>query len=121
MSYAACYCDYDPATVYRVSLHKARKPHVCIECLAPIYVTEEYEYTFGIWEGDAQTYHTCMLCRELRQWATISVPCFCWYYEMLHENVRDMVDEVKRDVRGFVFEWGRRMVKINRQRKARAA
>lgn len=45
MSYNSCYCDYDPATVHRVSLHKTRKPRICIECHAPIYVGEEYEYT----------------------------------------------------------------------------
>jgi hypothetical protein len=35
----------------------------------------------------------------------------------LHENIRDMVTEVRSDVpRGFVFEWGRRMIAIQRRR-----
>ena len=124
MSCDACYCDYDPATVptvHRVSLQKARKPHVCIECGAIIRAGDEYEYMFGIWDGYKSTGHTCLLCRELREWAIISVPCFCWYYGDLHQDVWDMVDEVKHDVRGFVFEWGRRMIRIRRQKKERLA
>ncbi|WP_371422895.1 hypothetical protein, partial [Tardiphaga sp.] len=46
-----------------------------------------------------------------------SVPCFCWIYGDLHENVRDLVGEVRHDVpKGFVLEWGRRMIKIQRRR-----
>lgn len=117
MTYDACSCDFDQPEFCGTRTVKARKAHRCYECRGPIEAGEEYEYTFGKWEGDIGTFKTCMLCAELRQWARISVPCFCWYYGDLHENVRDLVSEVRPDVpAGFVFEWGRRMIKIERRR-----
>lgn len=117
MTYDACSCDYDPPEFCHNEVRKARKPHKCYECRVTIEPGERYEHTRGKWEGDISTFDTCALCLELRQWAKISVPCFCWYYGDLHENIRDMVTEVRSDVpQGFVFEWGRRMIKIERRR-----
>lgn len=117
MSYD-CYCDYDPPQWITIrDVKAARKPHKCIECRAAILVGDSYEYVSGKWDYDQQDFHICKLCVELRQWATISVPCFCWGYGDLHENVREMVSEVRRDVpQGFVFEWGRRTVQIERRK-----
>lgn len=112
-----CYCDGDPAEFYHAEMRKARKPHKCYECRCEIPVGETYEHVRGKWEGDVSTFKTCALCFELRQWALISVPCFCWNFGDLHENVRDMVDGVRRDTPlGFVFEWGRRIIKIQRRK-----
>lgn len=119
MTYDACYCDYDPPAFCNVEPRKARKAHKCYECRGPIEAGERYEYTRGKWEGDIYTFKVCALCLELRAWATISVPCFCWAYGDLHENIREMVEEVRSDVpAGFVFEWGRRIIKIERKRYA---
>lgn len=116
MTYDACACDYDPPEFFISENRKARKPHVCWECRAQIAPGETYEHARGKWEGDVSTFKTCALCLELRRWAKISVPCFCFYFGDLHENVRDMVAEVRADVpKGFVFEWGRRMIKIERR------
>jgi hypothetical protein len=121
MSYD-CYCDYDAPEWHNSHIVKAaRKPHKCYECRAPILVGESYEYTAGKWDGDVNFFHICTRCVELREWARISVPCFCWAYGNLHDDVREMVSEVRRDVPGFVFEWGRRMVKIKRERKRRTS
>lgn len=115
--YDACSCDYDPPDFCSVVTRKARKRHVCDECRAIIQPRDTYEYVFGSWEGSLGEFKICALCLELRQWAKISVPCFCWCYGDMHENIRDMVDEVRHDVpRGFVFEWGRRIIKIERKR-----
>jgi hypothetical protein len=96
---------------------KARKQHNCYECRGAINPGESYERAAGKWDGDFCEFKTCSRCAELRQWAQISVPCFCWTYGELHENIRDMVTEVRPDVpRGFVFEWGRRMIKIERHK-----
>lgn len=112
-----CYCDGDPPEFMVTETRRARKPHQCHECRGTITPGESYEHVRGKWEGDVYTFKTCALCLELRQWATISVPCFCFSYGDLHENVRDMVDGVKGDApRGFVFEWGRRMIAIQRKR-----
>jgi hypothetical protein len=120
MTYDACYCDYDPPAFCNVEKRKARKEHQCYECRAVIPAGDTYEHTRGKWEGDISVFKVCALCLELRQWAKISVPCFCWYYGDLHENIRDMVSEVRNDVpQGFVFEWGRRMIVIERKKTGR--
>lgn len=115
--YDACSCDGDPPEFIHIEQRKARKPHKCDECRATFVSGESYEHVRGKWEGYIYTFKICALCLELRQWALISVPCFCYDYQSLHENVRDMVSEVRRDVPlGFVFEWGRRVIKIHRRR-----
>lgn len=108
-----CYCDDgDPPTWVSIrDVKHARKPHKCTECRGTIEVGEPYEYVSGLWD-DHCTFHTCKLCVELREWATISVPCFCWSYSGLHEAVRDMVQEVAPKVPGFFMEYGRRMIRI---------
>lgn len=119
MTYDSCSCDYDPPEFIVIETRKARKSHRCYECRADIPPRETYEHVRGKWEGEIYTFRTCALCLELRQWAKISVPCFCWAYGDLHDNIRDMVSEVRPDVpRGFVFEWGRRLIKIERRRFA---
>lgn len=116
MSYD-CYCDYEPPewmTQYVVKA--ARKPHKCYECGAPIFKGESYEYTAGKWDGYLDTHHICLRCVELRQWATISVPCFCWGFGNLHEDVHEMVRAVVHETPpGFFMEFGRRIVKIRRE------
>jgi hypothetical protein len=119
MSYDACDCDYDAPEFCDITTVKARKPHRCYECRGSIKPGESYERTAGKWDGDFCSFKTCALCRELRRWAVISVPCFCWTYGELHENVRDMVSEVRSDApSGFIFEWGRRMIRIERNKYA---
>lgn len=117
MTYDACSCDYDMPEFCDVMTRKARKVHKCYECRGTINPGDSYERTAGKWDGEFTEFKTCELCAELRQWARISVPCFCWTYGDLHEHVRSMVEEVRSDVpAGFVFEWGRRMIKIERRR-----
>lgn len=114
-----CYCDGDSPTWCTIrDVKRARKPHKCDECSAPMPLGSPYEYTSGLWDGMVMDFHICPLCVELRQWATISVPCFCWTYGDLHENVRDMVREVAPTLPGFFMEFGRRMVKIRQVREA---
>lgn len=117
MTYDSCSCDYEPPEFVVVETRKARKQHHCYECGCDVPPGETYEHVRGKWEGDISTFRTCALCLELRRWAVISVPCFCWAYGSVMENVRDMVSEVRPDVpAGFVFEWGRRVIKIQRRR-----
>lgn len=117
MTYDACSCDFDGPSVCHVKTVKARKEYRCEECRATIAIGERYENTWGVWEGEGNTFRTCLLCAELRQWARISVPCFCWMYGELHDNVRDLVHEARGDCpQGWVMEWGRRMVAIERKK-----
>ena len=117
MSY--CWCDGELPEFCRVTqVKRARKRHKCWECGAYIQPGSPYEYVCGKWDGLLDRFRICPLCKELREWATISVPCFCWAYGSLHDDVWDMVDETRHDVPGFYFEYGRRMIRIKRARKA---
>lgn len=120
MSYD-CYCDYDPPEwMSQRDVKAARKSHKCYECRAPIFVGEPYEYTSGKWGGCHSTFHTCARCQELREWARISVPCFCCGFGNLHEDVHEMVLAVVRDAPpGFFMEYGRRIVKIRNESRRR--
>lgn len=120
MSYCECYYDYDaPAFYSTYTVKRSRKQYRCDECHGPIKLGESYERKVGKWDGDFDVYRECMLCLGMRQWAKISVPCFCCNtFGGLHERIRWMVDDVRKDTPGFVMEWGRRAVKI-RQRGGR--
>lgn len=115
-----CYCDYDMPSWISSRRVKARKVHKCYECRAPILAGESYEYVSGKWD-DFRDFHTCERCLELRQWATISVPCFCWAYGDLHNNVQEMVEQIAPTIPGFFMEYGRRMIAIRRERERRTA
>lgn len=80
---------------------------------------EGYERVFGVWDGYAQTFCTCRFCLELREWAIISVPCFCWSHGDLLQEIRELVQEVSYKVPGMFFEYGRKVVRHNRQLKLR--
>lgn len=115
-----CFCDFDPPTWITIrNVKAARKNHTCAECRAVIFKGEPYEYTSAKWEDSVDDYHICLLCVELREWAKISVPCFCWYYGNLHDDVQEMVREVSYTTPGMFMEYGRRMVKIRQIRKER--
>lgn len=110
-----CSCDYDPVSFYVESdVKKSRKPHRCVECRGPIAVGEAYRRRRYGFEGDVYNEAICPRCCELLRWAQISVPCFCYGFGNLLDDVRSMVEQVSPDVRGFVFEWGRRIVKLKR-------
>ena len=114
-----CSCDYElPEFCSVTQVKRARKRHKCWECGAYILPGTPYEYVSGKWDGDLNWHRTCPLCQELREWATISVPCFCFAYGNLHDDVNDMVDATRHKVPGFYFEYGRRMIRIKRARKA---
>jgi len=117
MSYE-CYCDYNeqPEWFKSKKVKAARKSHKCAECGAIIAKTHSYEYVVGKWGGIVNDFHICLLCKELRDWAKISIPCFCWTYGNLHEEVEEMVDNVRYDIPGFFFEYGRRIIKIKQSK-----
>lgn len=117
MSYD-CYCDYDPPEFCAHRMVKARKQFRCEECGHRIQPGQLYERTSGKWDGYFCTFVTCRHCAGLREWARISVPCFCWTYGNVLEDIRDMVAQVRRDVPGFFFEYGRRVIAAKRAKAA---
>lgn len=113
MSYCECDYDFDQPEFYTETTARARKHHQCWECSGYIQPGEVYKRRSGKWDGRVETYPECSLCMELREWAKISVPCFCCnIFGELHETVREMVRDVAPTVPGFLFEYGRRMVRI---------
>lgn len=118
MSYCDCEYDYDmPAFSRTGSVKSARKVYRCDECRGPIFQGERYEYLTGRWDDRVDTFRVCTACLDLRAWAKISVPCFCSnVIGELHDRIAEMVADLRHEIPGFFFEWGRRAVKL-RQRK----
>ena len=94
MSKCSCvYCDdYDAvsSSFCNIKKVKARKTHKCCACHRSIEPGEEYEYVSGIWDGDFDTYKTCIDCLSIRD----NFFCNGYYYEfeealMEHLNVID--------------------------------
>ena len=76
------------------------------ECGGPIYKGESYMRKDGKWDRGIESYCECHLCVELREWATISMPCFCANtFGTLHEKAREMMQDVSREVPGLFGEW----------------
>jgi hypothetical protein len=116
-----CYCDYDRPDVYSQYHVRARKPHRCDECDAHIRVGDRYEYTFGVWGGNASSFHTCADCAELKTFVQTNIPCLCWGHGNLREDIRTAIEDAyqraRDEVRGLAFSVGRLII---RQRRARA-
>jgi hypothetical protein len=118
-----CYCDFDPPAWMTVRHVKAaRRPHSCEECGTPILAGEPYERRTGMWEGMISTFATCPPCRDLRQWAINSFPCYsqCWTVGTVLDDVREWVRETAHHVPGIVMEWGRHAVQVRRRQRAHA-
>lgn len=47
-------------------VRKARKAHKCYECRQPIVPGEHYYYTAGKWNGEVDSFRTCVRCERLR-------------------------------------------------------
>lgn len=113
-----CYCDYDPATVYRASRHTARKQYRCEECRREIKPGEKYEYVFAVWDGSASHVRTCSHCITARQWVKNNVPCLCWSHSnMLNDcgmAVLDAQSRAPEETRGLLFGYYRRLVAIQK-------
>ena len=115
MDYESCSCDSPPAEFSSIATVKARKTFKCYECHGLINPGDSHEKTAGKWEGNFESFRTCSRCAELKKWARISVPCFCYTYGEVLYDVKNLVDEARHDCPpGFTMEWGRRMIKIER-------
>lgn len=86
-------CDCEPPSASVSMLRKARTEHTCCECGATIYVAEIYEYISGVWDGRGSSFHTCMVCAELRKEiereleAYDCAPCFTQLYSDLEQDM----------------------------------
>jgi hypothetical protein len=117
-----CECDYDGwSTEFYSSgmVRRSRKQHRCSECGGPVFIGESYQRSVGKFDGDLQTHVECVCCMEIRQWAEISVPCFCAAeWGSLIERVKYMVEDVVPTVEGFDHEWDQRRYQLKLRRMA---
>lgn len=121
----ACYCDCEQPEFWTQNVRRARKSHRCCECGSDIKPGEQYEAYSGKWDGYVTSYSTCERCLAFRQWYAANRPCFCWCFTEMFDAVRDDVEDqghvMLKEAPGFLFEVGRRYVKIrNRARADRA-
>lgn len=121
MSYCDCDYDYDqPEFFTSRMIGRARKEHRCDECRGPIFIGDSYEKSVGKFDGVIIRHEECSDCLEIREWAEISMPCFCAYeWGSLIERVEEMVDDVEREVEGFREEWDARRYRLELRKMAR--
>lgn len=92
---ACVYVDHDSGPeLCSEKLVKARKIHICGECLREIKPGETYETMFGVWEGSHDTHKTCSDCLSIRS----ELFCDCWFYGQVWENLAEHVRAVGTDV-----------------------
>jgi hypothetical protein len=90
-----CGCDYPLPSVYWQTVRKARKPHRCVECGCMIAPGIRYEHVRGVWEGEPNSYKTCLDCVGLRNLLSDCEPCFCWGHGGLWDDVENVVREIE--------------------------
>lgn len=71
---SACYCDYEPATIWDETWRRARKTHKCCECGSGIKPGNLYQIVASLYEGRWDHYKTCEPCADLRD-ALNAVSC----------------------------------------------
>lgn len=82
-------CDCEMPSVFNQTKPRARKRHRCCECRGWIEAGERYEYSWGIWDGDADSYKTCFGCAELREELGKLSKC-CVPFMGVHEELQNL-------------------------------
>jgi len=112
-----CFCDYEPATAYVKTRHKARLTHRCYECGRAIKAGEVYEKVWAIWDGEVGIVKTCPRCLDLREYIEAHIPCFCIGHGNVNEDALDAAQEFAHEAPGLLFGAYRRIVKIKRNER----
>lgn len=87
-----CRYDDNPAEFLTDRISRARKEHKCDECARTIKPGEQYEYTFGKWDGWVDVIKTCQHCLAAREW--LATACMTWtYHDVLGELVEHWDEE----------------------------
>ena len=115
-----CYCDIEPASVYRATTHVARKPHKCVECHAQVKPGERYERVFAIWDCEVQIIITCPRCLALREFVRAHVPCWCFNHYNMRDEALDVARAIAHEAPGVLFGAYRRELLIRRTHRAQA-
>ncbi len=87
-----CECDLDNGpSIFRANIVKARKQYKCYECHSIIEIGEQYEYIFGVWNGESDVFHTCEKCADLRD--SMEELGFCPTYGELLADHKEYLNE----------------------------
>ena len=74
-------------------IRKARKRHKCGECNRLIELAERYERVVGKWDGNIDTYLTCLYCVAAREW--LEHECGGWLYTAIEEDMHEHLGEMQ--------------------------
>ena len=101
---------------YTVETRHARRQHRCCECGLTIEKGESYQRATGKWEDEIRTYKTCQRCLDLLNFVKAHVPCVCWYFESMREDILAAARDYAEEAPGLLFGAYRREIKIRRNR-----
>jgi len=59
-------CDLEYPAIYSAEKVKARKAHVCDDCLGKIQAGEVYKNIAGLWDGSWSNFKECQDCSVVR-------------------------------------------------------
>lgn len=99
--------DYDPPTVWRNQMRRARKAHRCGECGREIASGETYEVCAGLSEGVWYDGKTCEHCVAAREW--LMRICSGYLVGYVKEELAEHVGEAfwRSDDKGLIVLAGR--------------
>lgn len=108
-------------TVYRT----ARRSHTCCECRTIIKPGDTYEYASGVWDGQADSFKTCMACIDARNFyegdcdsASFRDPeDGVFTFTQLHQDLLDFAADCPRGT-GLKFGAYRQVVLLRQRREA---
>ena len=64
---SAAFTECEAPSFYVEKVRVARKEHRCTECNEEIKPGTKYHYAKGVWEGSFRSYHTCLVCDNMRR------------------------------------------------------
>lgn len=105
-------------SVFSKTERRAKKAHKCGECGRAIGLGEKYENVFGVWDGDASTFKTCQRCVAVREFVVAHVPCCCWLYGNMLEDVINTARDYAHEAPGLLFGTYRRYVGTRTPKRA---
>lgn len=72
-----CACDFDPPTLYKQAVHRAKREYRCDECGGRIAPGDTYERSAGLEYGKWWSNRTCQPCLDGPR-AFLERNCGCW-------------------------------------------
>jgi len=95
----ACPAGYDAPlpSLHNAKFRRAKKEYRCCECGETIAQGDRYEYVWGVWEGDQQTYRTCATCHAIREGLFCNGSTYTWMKTELREFVQECFDDLPWD------------------------